>query len=291
MWRVGCRPAALSAKRLFASAGQDAAASGRRAWATVWPVLLPLLGMGSALSMWPFFDLWVLPWACRRAIESRPTGASEEDKAILEVAQDVCSRLLTQEASDIPRQVLVLVGPEAPRIGRGMVQLAERPCGRIDLSTHTVMNPYELLAFRHLGTVGDLLNVYVKAAIFVSSILSQRHPFIDATLYIHNAMNNFRRALQNLHEDGRRPLLLIENLDSLHHHFEASCSAEAKTLTNHLAIVVSQQSLSFVEEGLADVVWVLRDKTVLSQPGIFQELNRRAKLVEIITSRGRLLLK
>jgi len=54
----------------------------------------------------------------------------------------------------------------------------------------------EVAFLSELGLFGRLLNVYVKAVIFLGSLSSKRHPHIDALLYTHAVNSTFTSALQ-----------------------------------------------------------------------------------------------
>jgi len=188
------------------------------------------------------------------------------------------------------RPLQELCGVDAPAAAKALVQAQrERSCGHIDFGNFLTMNPYELFAFCYLGNLGELMNAYVKAAVFVGSILSQRHPHIDAMLYFHGAASSYRKALESLSATGKRPILMLSNLESLAHLAGSHCCEETKALGNLMCLQTAQQTLGMASEGLADVIWVLpydaeavlklASKGVRAHASIFNVQSVRGQLV------------
>jgi len=227
------------------------------------------------------------------AIKSPKSGISGDDRsgqrdASREAAvAERLDNLLSERASGSSKaSVVVLCGDEAPWVAATFTRSAAgRPCARIDFGQILLSNPYELVAFRFLGMLGEILNTYVKAAIFVGSLLSQRHPHVDALLYIHSACSNFNKAVEELASEGRRPVVVVQNVDYLVNLVEASAFPETKGLASLLCCSVSQQSLQLADDGLADVVWIIPSHDVLKGPA-FQKIRTQAHVVEVRHSWG-----
>mmetsp|Transcript_51371 Transcript_51371/g.135474 ORF Transcript_51371/g.135474 Transcript_51371/m.135474 type:complete len:152 (+) Transcript_51371:2166-2621(+) len=73
----------------------------------------------------------------------------------------------------------------------------------------------------YLGRAGHLLCAYIKLAIFMSSVISKRHPHVDALLYQHNVHNNCLRALTLMRAtrtaagvaDAQMPVMVVDGVD------------------------------------------------------------------------------
>eukprot|EP00747_Dinoflagellata_sp_TGD_P075525 gnl/TRDRNA2_/TRDRNA2_158773_c0_seq1.p1 gnl/TRDRNA2_/TRDRNA2_158773_c0~~gnl/TRDRNA2_/TRDRNA2_158773_c0_seq1.p1 ORF type:complete len:176 (+),score=26.11 gnl/TRDRNA2_/TRDRNA2_158773_c0_seq1:129-656(+) len=141
----------------------------------------------------------------------------------------------------------------------------------------TMLNPYELVALQHLGWTGEVMKSYVRAAIFVGSILSGRHPHTDGMLYYSHAFNMYYQALVNLSIEGDRPVLVLDHADALGRMADAFQGKETRQLVEMQSYNVAELSQSLVEADLADVVWVLSDDDrILCKPA-FAGLARHIK--------------
>ncbi|CAE8609833.1 unnamed protein product [Polarella glacialis] len=248
-------------------------------------LLFPVALAGLAMSMWPFFDLFALPWACRRAIEEPKfvgeEGGGQQTKAAVQKLTALLERRGAGCAQDAQGQIIVLCGTEARGLVRDLVRSNPGPCAHIDWGQHLVMNPYELVAFRFLGPLGELLNTYVKAAIFIGSILSQRHPRTDAILYTNNAINNFRRALFCFKASGTRPLLIMGNVDFLVCTRKVTSCKETQGLAELLLLTAAQQTLSLTQEGFADIILVLSDDPEVIEGSAFHSICKHGSVFDV----------
>lgn len=261
--------------------------------------LIPGLVLGLSLSMWPFFDLLVLPWACKKAILAPKFGEDRSDErpgSTPDVAAHAISELgalfSANAEATTEANIVILCGVHAPSVAKALAQAqGERCCGHIDFGNFLMMNPYELFAFRYLGDLGDLMNAYAKAALFLGSILSQRHPHVDAMLYFHDAASSYRRALVNLNAAGRQPILILSNVECLAHLAESHCCEESKALGNLMCLQTAQQTLSIASEGLADVLWVLPSDPEAALKFASKGIRVRASIFNVQSVRGQLVLR
>eukprot|EP00746_Dinoflagellata_sp_MGD_P020975 gnl/MRDRNA2_/MRDRNA2_148891_c0_seq1.p1 gnl/MRDRNA2_/MRDRNA2_148891_c0~~gnl/MRDRNA2_/MRDRNA2_148891_c0_seq1.p1 ORF type:complete len:301 (+),score=45.92 gnl/MRDRNA2_/MRDRNA2_148891_c0_seq1:64-903(+) len=223
-------------------------------WAA--PLLVPLLSVGVAASMWPLFDLFILPLVVRQSLEA-PKCQDDDDLEENDFSA-IASLKSYVEASQRaqPRQLIVLYGSGAELLSRKYVKCAEEPCGFVSFRNQWSMNPYEIGCLQHLGEVGAILNTYVKAVIFIGSVLSQRHPHTDTILYTHNVNNNMRRALKSLKASGQKPHVVLQHVDNFIVHGLSEECKESRACFSLTSKSLAEFSLSLIDDGLADVLWV-----------------------------------
>lgn len=211
--------------------------------------------------MWPLFDLFVLPHVVRKALEARKFTDEDDDGADGDSSAVVSLRSYVEASRRArPRQLVVLYGEGAELLSRQYVRSAEDACGFVSFRNQWCMNPYEIGCLQHLGELGAILNTYVKAIIFIGSVLSQRHPHIDTILYTHNVNNNTRRALQALRAAGKRPSVVLQHVDSFIVHGLSEECKETRACFSLTSKSLAEFSLSLVDDGLADVLWVFGAK-------------------------------
>merc|ERR1711972_969092 len=108
-----------------------------------------------------------------------------------------------------------------------------------------------------MGLFWQLMNAYVKGAVFIGSLLSQRHPGVDGLLYMHDAAGGFNSALHELGAEGRPPLVIVEGFELIVQMAGCSSCPEANALSSLTCLQTAQQLVNLADAGLVDSIWVL----------------------------------
>eukprot|EP00051_Salpingoeca_urceolata_P003697 m.59837 g.59837 ORF g.59837 m.59837 type:complete len:439 (-) comp13021_c0_seq2:67-1383(-) len=235
---------------------------------------------------WPLCDSVLFPYACRMSLYARNKIAPWEAIADADKAAGVL-RLVDEQFDRRPGNLVVLTGDQASVVAKRLVQQA--PCSAyIDQRRIFDSNPYELVAFRFLGISGHILNAFFKLAVFLSSVVSKRHPHVDALLFTHNINNNFMQALVDHRHSPQGhvvPYAVFDHVDTMCRMDEV-LHCESKSLQSVLNYSMAEVSLSMgSDQRLAKVVWVLPDLPDTLKKPAFAAVRARSTVINVTRSR------
>lgn len=251
-------------------AARDGPKRSGRSWGSVagYSVASAAVIVSFPVMLWPVVDGIVLPRVFRWAFEKK--------KHVQAVPQPGTGRILAHVRS-VPGSVIVLTGPQASacafdlvsRVSNSTDENVSQPTSYVDLSADAELNPYESAALCHLGVMGHFLCVYIKLAIFLSSVISKRHPHVDALLYQHNVNNSCLRALTDMHAtraekgvgDEQIPVVVVDHLDFALRMSDKSAGHSSETVSLYAGVLehVRCTARRRAERGLATYVLVVDD--------------------------------
>jgi hypothetical protein len=105
---------------------------------------------GLPILLWPVFDMYLLPFACRKSVSAR-----KFDRLLLASPDPTAAiKQLQQAVDDNARSVVCLVGPDASDLAKHFAH-AQSLCGYLDYRRLFDMNPFELACLEHLGFMGN----------------------------------------------------------------------------------------------------------------------------------------
>jgi len=165
---------------------------------------------------YPFLEGFIRPWAIETALIKEKNLNCHAEMGL----QKTCEHLKPiLENAHRNGKIVLIKGPDASKLARAFASKA-KPCGYFDFRTLFEMNAYESLSFQHIGWKGDVLNIFMKLAIFGSSIINGTMGKPESQLpYTIDCFNNLRKVLRKMRTqpryDGQDRYLVFDNFGEL----------------------------------------------------------------------------
>jgi len=211
------------------------------------------------LLFYPILDGFIWPWAIERSMikEKNLNCHAEMD------LHKTCKHLKPiLEKSQKKGKIVLIKGPDSSKLARAFASKTW-PCGYFDFRTLFEMNAYESLSFQYLGWTGIVLNVFMKLAIFGSSILNGTMGKPESQLpFTIDCFNNVRKVLRKMRTEsrykGKDRYLVFDNFGEL---VNLSQFFGGKTLETSQYSQVSYLAMmnTLVNEDLCTVVLVWKN--------------------------------
>jgi len=168
------------------------------------------------LFFYPILDGFIWPWAIERSMIKDKNLKCHADMNLQKTLWHLKPIL---ENAQRKGKIVLIKGPDASELARAFASKTW-PCVYFDFRTLFEMNAYESLSFQYLGWTGNVLNVFMKLAIFGSSIVNGTMGKPESQLpFTIDCFNNVRKVLRKMRTEprykGQDRYLVFDNFGEL----------------------------------------------------------------------------
>eukprot|EP00397_Hematodinium_sp_SG-2012_P052402 GEMP01061918.1.p1 GENE.GEMP01061918.1~~GEMP01061918.1.p1 ORF type:complete len:224 (-),score=31.74 GEMP01061918.1:94-765(-) len=175
------------------------------------------------------------------------------------------------------RKVVVLHGRHATSFAMKYTMLSTRPVAYFTMRQMFHSTVYEIFCLQNQWCLlGRCLAAYIKLCIFVSSLISKRHPHVDCIAYYYGIMNNLNSVLPRLDN----PIVLLNHVETVQGQTRA-VGHEINELADYLLHLIGEEALFIThDKQVGTMVIICEELDFLDHPG-FLRMKRHMVLAHV----------
>jgi len=220
---------------------------------------------------WPILDLLIFPMTVDKAMRKKKYEWLSSDSEFTPAIQHL------RELLD-KNNLVIIHGPSANLLSQLLTKETDRSL-EFDARRTRFQTNYDAVLFSHSGSLGRFLSLHYKMVVFMTSIITKRHPHVDALLWNHALANNIYSYLQCKGGPTNSPLLIIKGFENFDAQVDSIPKLETKNIVTEMLIVWRDLSLVLATENPhAKVLWVMDNDDAFLTSSNFKTLTNRAHI-------------